>query len=328
MIPAELAGGMQSYLDFEKPVAELEAKIAELKSLSSTDKAVSIDEEVGRLSARADEALVDIYRKLTPWQKTQVARHPQRPHFSDYVKDLVTEWTPLAGDRKFGEDSAVQAGFGRINGQSVAILGQEKGSSTETRLKHNFGMARPEGYRKAVRIMDMADRFGIPVISFVDTAGAYPGIGAEERGQAEAIARSTEKSLELGVPNLAIIIGEGGSGGAIAIATANRVLMLENAVYAVASPEASAAILWKDAGKAQDAANNMKITAQDLLGFGVIDGIIAEPAGGAHRHPDAVIGNTRDAISAFFRDFPGNKGRLELREQRREKFLAIGTSLS
>ena len=259
---------------------------------------------------------------------SQVARHPQRPHFSDYMKHLVTEWTPLAGDRKFGEDSALLAGFGRINGQSVAILGQEKGSSTETRLKHNFGMARPEGYRKAVRVMDMADRFNIPVISFVDTAGAYPGIGAEERGQAEAIARSTEKCLELGVPNLAIIIGEGGSGGAIAIATANRVLMLENAVYAVASPEASASILWKDAARAPDAANNMKIAAQDLLSFGVIDGIIAEPAGGAHRHPEAVMTETRRHIADFLDNFPGNKGRLELREQRREKFLAIGSALS
>src|SRR6187402_3296830 len=265
---------MQSYLDFEKPVAELEGKIAELKAMAATDQAVSIDEEVNRLSARADEALVEIYRKLTPWQKTQVARHPQRPHFSDYVKALITEWTPLAGDRKYAEDPAVQAGFGRFNGTAIAVLGQEKGNTTETRLKHNFGMARPEGYRKAVRIMDMADRFNIPVIAFVDTAGAYPGIGAEERGQAEAIARCTEKCLELGVPNLAIIIGEGGSGGAIAIATANRVLMLENAIYAVASPEASASILWKDAARAMDAANNMKITAQDLLGFGVIDAII------------------------------------------------------
>ena len=318
---------MQTYLDFEKPVADLEGKIAELKSLSSTDQAVSIDEEVNRLSSRAEEALADIYKKLTPWQKTQVARHPQRPHFSDYVKTLLTEWTPLAGDRKFAEDAALQAGFGRFNGQSVAILGQEKGSSTETRLKHNFGMARPEGYRKAVRVMDMADRFNIPVISFVDTAGAYPGIGAEERGQAEAIARSTEKCLELGVPNLAIIIGEGGSGGAIAIATANRVLMMENAVYAVASPEASASILWKDAGKAPDAANNMKISAQDLLAFGVIDGIIAEPAGGAHRHPEAVMESTKSAISEFLASFSGNKGRLEIREQRREKFLAIGSSL-
>jgi len=318
---------MQSYLDFEKPVADLEGKIAELKSLASTDQAVSIDEEVNRLSSRADEALVDIYKRLTPWQKTQVARHPQRPHFSDYIKHLVSEWTPLAGDRKFAEDPAIQAGFGRISGQPVAILGQEKGSNTETRLKHNFGMARPEGYRKAVRIMDMADRFGIPVISFVDTSGAYPGIGAEERGQAEAIARSTEKSLEIGVPNLAIIIGEGGSGGAIAIATANRVLMMEHAVYSVISPEGGASILWRDAAKAQDAATNMKITSADLLGFGVIDGVIPEPAGGAHRHPLDVMASTREAIQGFLNDFSG-KGRLEVREHRREKFLAIGTALS
>jgi len=318
---------MQTYLDFEKPVAELESKIAELKSLSSTDEGLSIDDEVGRLSARAEEALADIYRKLTPWQKTQVARHPQRPHFSDYVANLITEWTPLAGDRKFGEDAALLAGFGRFDGQPVAILGQEKGSSTETRLKHNFGMAKPEGYRKAVRIMDMADRFSIPVISFVDTSGAYPGIDAEARGQAEAIARSTEKSLDLGVPNLAIIIGEGGSGGAIAIATANRVLMLEHAIYAVASPEASASILWKDAGKAQDAATSMKITAQDLFGFGVIDSIIPEPVGGAHRHPEAVMESTRGAIGEFLSNFAGNRGRLEIREHRREKFLAIGSAL-
>jgi acetyl-CoA carboxylase carboxyl transferase subunit alpha len=318
---------MQTYLDFEKPVAELEGKIAELKSLSATDHAVSIDEEVGRLQARAEEALADVYRKLTPWQKTQVARHPQRPHFSDYVKNLITEWTPLAGDRKFSEDPALQAGFGRFNGQPVAVIGTEKGSSTETRLKHNFGMARPEGYRKAVRIMDMADRFNIPVISLVDTAGAYPGIGAEERGQAEAIARSTEKSLDLGVPNLAIIIGEGGSGGAIAIATANRVLMLEHSIYSVISPEGGASILWKDAAKAQDAANNMKITAQDLLGFGVIDLIIGEPVGGAHRHPEAVMASTRSAIEDFLTSFSGNRGRLDIREHRREKFLAIGSNL-
>jgi len=318
---------MQSYLDFERPVQDLEGKIAELKALAAADQAVSIDEEVSRLSTRAEEALVDIYRKLTPWQKTQVARHPQRPHFSDYVAGLITDWVPLAGDRKFAEDGALQAGFGRFNGQSVAILGQEKGSSTETRLKHNFGMARPEGYRKAVRIMDMADRFNIPLISFVDTAGAYPGIGAEERGQAEAIARSTEKCLELGVPNLAIIIVEGGAGGAIAIATANRVLMLENAIYSAISPEAGASILWRDAAKAQDAANNMKIVANDLLGFGVIDGIIPEPPGGAHRHSAQVLNATRDAIARFLTDFEG-RGRLELREHRREKFLAIGTSLS
>ena len=318
---------MQSYLDFEKPVADLEGKIAELKSLSGEDRAVSIDDEVAALTSRADQALVDIYKKLTPWQKTQVARHPQRPHFSDYIAGLITEWTPLAGDRKYAEDPAVQAGFGRFNGVPVAVLGQEKGSTTETRLKYNFGMAYPEGYRKAVRIMDMADRFSIPVLSFVDTAGAYPGIDAEARGQAEAIARSTEKCLELGVPNLALIIGEGGSGGAIAIATANRVLMLEHSIYAVASPEPAAAILWKDAAKAQEAATNMKITAQDLLGFGIIDGIIPEPPGGAHRHPEAVMRETRKAIAQFFTDFGGDRPRLELREQRREKFLAIGSAL-
>jgi acetyl-CoA carboxylase carboxyl transferase subunit alpha len=317
---------MQSYLDFEKPVADLEGKIAELKAMAAADQAVSIDEEVNRLSSRADEALVEIYKKLTPWQKTQVARHPQRPHFSDYIGKLITEWTPLAGDRKYREDAALQAGFGRFNGQSVAILGQEKGSSTETRLKHNFGMASPEGYRKAVRIMEMADRFNIPVISFVDTAGAYPGIGAEERGQAEAIARSTEKCLELGVPNIAIIIGEGGSGGAIAIAVANRVLMLENAIYSVISPEAGASILFRDAARAQDMATAQKITAQDLLGFGVIDAIIPEPAGGAHRHHEAIMDATRTAIAGFLADFSG-KGRLETREHRREKFLAIGTAL-
>ena len=319
---------MQSYLDFEKPVADLEGKIAELKSLSGDDRAVSIDDEVNALTARADSALADIYKKLTPWQRTLVARHPQRPHFSDYVKSLITEWTPLAGDRKYGEDPAVQAGFGRFNGTPVAILGQEKGSDTQSRLAHNFGMANPEGYRKAVRIMDMADRFNIPVVSFVDTAGAFPGIEAEERGQAEAIARCTEKCLEIGVPNLAIIIGEGGSGGAIAIATANRVLMLENAVYSVISPEAGAAILWKDAARAQETANSMKITANDLLGFGVIDGIIPEPAGGAHRHPQAVMNATTEAINHFLRDFPGTRGKLEVREQRREKFMAIGSTLN
>ena len=317
---------MQSYLDFEKPVADLEGKIAELKAMAATDQAVSIDEEVNRLSSRADEALVEIYKRLTPWQKTQVARHPQRPHFSDYISKLITEWTPLAGDRKYREDAALQAGFGRFNGQSVAVLGQEKGNSTETRLKHNFGMASPEGYRKAVRIMEMADRFNIPLISFVDTAGAYPGIGAEERGQAEAIARSTEKCLELGVPNIAIVIGEGGSGGAIAIAVANRVLMLENSIYSVISPEAGASILFRDAAKAQDMATAQKITAQDLLGFGVIDAIIPEGTGGAHRHQDAVMASTRDAIAKFLGEFAG-KGRLETREHRREKFLAIGTAL-
>ncbi len=319
---------MQSYLDFEKPVAELEGKIAELKSLAQTDEAVSIGDEVKRLQQKADEALRDVYKKLSAWQKTQVARHPQRPHFASYLKSIVTEWVPLAGDRKFAEDPAVQAGFGRIDGVPVAILGQEKGHDTESRLKHSFGMARPEGYRKAVRIMEMADRFGLPVISFVDTAGAYPGIGAEERGQAEAIARSTEKCLEIGVPNLSIIIGEGGSGGAIAIAATNRVLMLEHAIYSVISPEAGASILFRDAGKAQEMAAAQKITAQDLLNLKVIDGIIEEPLGGAHRDPGKIIADTKAQIVKFLNDFDDDLGPLEIRELRREKFLAMGQSLN
>lgn len=318
---------MQTYLDFEKPVAELQGKIQELKSMGAADEAVEIDEEVGRLAARADEALTDIYRKLTPYQKVQVARHPQRPHFSDYATNLLTEFVPLAGDRKFSEDPAIQGGFARFMGQPVAILGQEKGSNTETRLKHNFGMARPEGYRKAVRIMEMAERFDIPVISFVDTAGAYPGIGAEERGQAEAIARSTDKCLELTVPNLAIVIGEGGSGGAIALATANRVLMLEHAIYSVISPEAGASILFRDAAKAPDMAAAQKITSADLLQFGVIDGIVGEPVGGAHRHHSEIMSATRVAIETFLADF-ANMSAEELRTQRADRFLAIGRSIT
>ena len=317
---------MRSYLDFEKPVAELDAKIDELRALAASGS--DIADEIARVEGKAGQALDELYSALTPWQKAQVARHPQRPHCVDYINALITEFTPLAGDRKFGEDEALMGGFGRFRGESVCVIGQEKGATTETRLKHNFGMARPEGYRKAVRIMDMADRFDIPLLSFVDTAGAYPGIGAEERGQAEAIARSTERCLELGVPNLAIIIGEGGSGGAIAIATANRVLMLENAIYSVISPEAGASILWRDAARAQDAANNMKITATDLMALGVVDGIIAEPPGGAHRHHEEVMASTSRAISQFLADFPGNRGRLEIREHRRDKFLAIGTNLS
>lgn len=318
---------MQTYLDFEKPVAELQGKIQELKSLATTDDAVAIDEEVGRLQIRAEEALTDIYKKLTPYQKVQVARHPQRPHFSHYAEALFTEFTPLAGDRAFAEDAAIQTGFARFRGQPVAILGQEKGSSTESRLKHNFGMANPEGYRKAIRIMDMADRFGLPVLSFVDTFGAYPGIGAEERGQAEAIARSTDKCLALGVPNLAIVIGEGGSGGAIAIATTNRVLMLEHAIYSVISPEAGASILFRDAGRAPDMAAAQKITAADLLAFNVIDGVIAEPVGGAHRHPDAVLKATGDEIAKFLADF-ANMAPDEVRRHRQDKFMQMGPPLT
>lgn len=318
---------MQSYLDFEKPVAELQGKVQELKALAESGEAGDIDEEVTRLEERAAEQLKDIYKRLTPWQKTQVARHPSRPRLSDYVSGLITEFTPLAGDRKFSEDAAIQAGFGRFKGQSVAVLGHEKGSTTETRLKHNFGMAHPEGYRKAIRIMEMADRFGIPVISFVDTAGAWPGIGAEERGQAEAIARSTDASLMLKVPNLAVVIGEGGSGGAIAIATANRVLMLQHSIYTVASPEAAASILWRDAAKAQDAANAMGVTADHLMEFGIIDGIIEEPVGGAHRHPARIIEATGKSISTFLSDFEGMPGE-DVREHRREKFLNMGLALA
>ncbi len=314
---------MLSYLDFEKPIAELEGKIAELKNISSEDEAVSTEEEVARLQAKAETALSEIYKKLTPMQKVQVARHPQRPHFSDYIKGLFDEFIPLAGDRQFGEDEAIVAGFARFEGKPVAIIGQEKGADTKSRLKHNFGMARPEGYRKAVRIMDMADRFDIPVIYLVDTSGAYPGVGAEERGQAEAIARSTEKCLDLSVPNLAIIIGEGGSGGAIAIASANRVLMLEHAIYSVISPEAGASILFRDAGRAKDMAIAQKITANDLAKFEVIDGIIKEPAGGAHRHSEEMIKSVGKEISKFLSDF-ANISKEEIRNQREEKFLKMG----
>jgi acetyl-CoA carboxylase carboxyl transferase subunit alpha len=318
---------MRSYLDFEKPVAELEAKVEELRALAETGDAIAIGEEIARLEAKASTALEGLYADLTPWQKTQVARHPQRPHCLDYVGALITEFIPFAGDRKFGDDEAIVGGFGRFRGQSVCVIGHEKGSSTEGRLKHNFGMARPEGYRKAVRIMEMADRFDIPVISFVDTPGAYPGIDAEERGQAEAIARSTDACLNLGVPNVAVIVGEGGSGGAIALATANRVLMLEHAVYSVISPEGAASILWRDTTKAQEAATNMKITAQDLIRFGVIDEIIPEPAGGAHRDPPAAVAATGEALAKALSELEG-LDRDTVRRQRRDKFLNIGRSIS
>ena len=318
---------MRSYLDFEKPVAELEAKLEELRALQTDENAVTIGEEISRLEAKAAEALNELYAELTPWQKTQVARHPERPHCLDYVAALITDFVPLAGDRKFGDDEAIVGGFGRFRGESLCVIGHEKGSSTESRLKHNFGMARPEGYRKAVRLMEMADRFGIPVLSLVDTAGAYPGIGAEERGQAEAIARSTDVCLGLSVPNVAIILGEGGSGGAIALATANRVLMLEHAIYSVISPEGAASILWRDTSKAQDAATGMKITASDMMGFGIIDRIITEPAGGAHRDPAAAIAAAGDAIGEAFEGLQG-LDRAAIRQQRREKFLAMGRTIA
>jgi acetyl-CoA carboxylase carboxyl transferase subunit alpha len=315
---------MRSYLDFEKPVAELDSKVDELRALAAAG--TDINEEIGRIEDKAAQALADLYVNLTPWQKTLVARHPQRPHFSDFIKGLVTEFTPLAGDRKFGEDEALVAGFGRFRGEAICVMGQEKGDSTDSRIKHNFGMARPEGYRKAVRLMEMAERFGIPVLSIVDSAGAYPGIGAEERGQAEAIARSTDACLSLGVPNVAIITGEGMSGGAIAITTANRVLMLEHAIYSVISPEAASSILWRDGTKAQEAANSMKITAQDMLRFGVIDTILREPVGGAHRDPAAMIATTGEAIEQAFIELR-NLDADAIRKQRRQKFLEIGRRL-
>ncbi|HEY5963559.1 MAG TPA: acetyl-CoA carboxylase carboxyltransferase subunit alpha [Xanthobacteraceae bacterium] len=318
---------MRSYLDFEKPVAELEAKVEELRAMQAAGTgAADIAEDIGRLEGKAAQALRDLYAELTPWQKTQVARHPQRPHCLDYIAALITDFVPFAGDRKFSEDPAIVGGFGRFRGESICVIGHEKGSTTESRLKHNFGMARPEGYRKAVRLMEMADRFAIPVLALVDTAGAYPGIDAEERGQAEAIARSTEACLKLGVPNVAVILGEGGSGGAVALATANKVLMLEHAIYSVISPEGAASILWRDTTKAQDAATNMKITAADLTAFGIIDAIVTEPAGGAHRDPAAAIAATGEAVANALAEFRG-ADRDSVRRQRRDKFLAIGRGL-
>ncbi|MEZ5775896.1 MAG: acetyl-CoA carboxylase carboxyltransferase subunit alpha [Hyphomicrobiaceae bacterium] len=314
---------MRTYLDFEKPVAELESKVQELRSLTQSQNGVAIGDEVAKLEQKARSALADIYTKLTPWQKTAVARHPERPHFSAYLKALFQDFTPLAGDRYFGEDLAIIGGPCWFRGRSVVVIGHEKGSDTETRVRHNFGMARPEGYRKAVRLMELADRFSLPVVTFVDTAGAYPGVDAEERGQAEAIARSTDCCLKLGVPMITVVIGEGGSGGAVAIATANRVLMLEHAIYTVASPEAAASILWRDSSKAIDAATNMKITAQDLERLGIIDGIIPEPVGGAHRDSEQAIEATGDRLEEALKAFDGMQ-REEIRRQRHEKFMQIG----
>ena len=313
---------MQTYLDFEKPIAELETRVRELRETASSSD-IDIDAEVSRLETKANKLLKDTYAKLTPWQKAQVARHPDRPHFKDYVAGLADDFLPLAGDRSFADDPAIVGGFARIDGRRVMLLGHEKGADTASRLRHNFGMAKPAGYRKAIRLMRLADRFGIPVVTLVDTPGAFPGVEAEERGQAEAIARSTLECLELGVPMVAVIVGEGGSGGAVAIATANRVLMLENAVYAVISPEGCASILWRTADKAAEAAEAMKITAADLQGLGVIDRVINEPLGGAHRDPDAAIGALKGALIEEL-DGCSNLGPDELRAQRRAKFLAIG----
>ena len=317
---------MHAFLDFEAPVAELEGKIAELRAMAQGDAKVSIADEVKSLEKKANKILADLYQALTPWQKAQVARHPERPHALNYIETLITDFVSLAGDRKFAEDEAVVGGLGRFEGQPVVVIGQEKGSDTASRLKHNFGMAKPEGYRKAVRLMEMANRFGLPVLTFVDTSGAYPGVDAEERGQAEAIARSTDCCLSLGVPMVSVIIGEGGSGGAIAIATANTVLMLEHSIYSVISPEGAASILWRDPARAKDAAVALKITAQDLKKFGVIDEIIPEPLGGAHRMPEQAMKATAEAIARTLRVYSGLSGDV-LRTQRREKFLNIGRGL-
>ncbi|MCP5411030.1 MAG: acetyl-CoA carboxylase carboxyltransferase subunit alpha [Alphaproteobacteria bacterium] len=314
------------YLDFERPIAELEGKIVELRQLAGEDPTMEIDADVERLTQRASQMVCDTYSHLSPWQKVQVARHPGRPHFLDYARRIFDDFTPLAGDRGFAEDRAVVAGLARFRGRPVAFIGQEKGNDTESRIRHNFGSAMPDGYRKAVRIFEMADRFGLPVLSFADTAGAYPGVSAEERGQAEAIARSIEAGLSLKAPFIATIIGEGMSGGAIAIAAASRVYMLEHSIYSVISPEGCASILWRSAEKAQDAATALKVTAQDLQSLKVIDAIIPEPVGGAHRDPNAAIDAAADQIAAGLKEMDGLSGE-ELLKQRRAKFLAMGRNL-
>ncbi len=313
---------MATYLDFEKPVAALQAKIDELRE-SAHDSGVDIDAEIGKLRQRSDKMLADIYARLTPWQKTQVARHPERPHFKHYVAGLFDEFVPLAGDRAFADDQAILGGFARMGDQRLMVIGHEKGDDTASRLRHNFGMGKPEGYRKAIRLMALADRFGLPVVTLVDTSGAFPGVQAEERGQAEAIARATEACLSLGVPMVACVVGEGGSGGAIALAAGNRVLMMEHAVYSVISPEGCASILWRTAEKASDAATAMQITAESLLDLKVIDRIVPEPMGGAHRSPDMAIASLRQAVSEELAALVPLKAKA-LRQQRADKFLAMG----
>jgi len=313
---------MQTYLEFEKPIAALDARIHELRE-TATAGDIDIDSEVAKLEAKSSKLLRETYAKLTPWQKTMVARHPERPHFKHYVAGLTEDFMPLAGDRAFADDPAIIGGLARIDGHRVMLIGHEKGDDTASRLKHNFGMAKPEGYRKAIRLMQLADRFGLPVVSLVDTSGAFPGVQAEERGQAEAIARSTEQCLALGVPLVAAVVGEGGSGGAVAIAAANRVLMFEHAVYSVISPEGCASILWRTADKASDAAEAMKVTAGDLQALGVIDRIIPEPLGGAQRSPAEAIANLKAAVVEEL-DGLAKLSRRQLVDQRRSKFLAIG----
>jgi acetyl-CoA carboxylase carboxyl transferase subunit alpha len=312
------------YLEFEKPLAEIEGKAGELRAMAAQNSEMDVEKEASALDRKAEAMLKDLYKDLTPWRKCQVARHPDRPHCKDYIEALFTEYTPLAGDRGFADDHAIMGGLARFNDQPVMVIGHEKGHDTKSRLERNFGMARPEGYRKAIRLMDLAHRFGLPVITLVDTPGAYPGKGAEERGQAEAIARSTEKCLQIGVPLIAVVIGEGGSGGAVAFASANRVAMLEHAIYSVITPEGCAAILWKDAEKMKEAAEALRLTAQDLLKLGVIDRIVKEPLGGAQRGRAETISAVGRAIEAMLKDLSAKKPEALIRD-RRQKFLDIGS---
>jgi acetyl-CoA carboxylase carboxyl transferase subunit alpha len=313
-----------NYLEFEKPLAEIEGKAEELRALARKNEAMDVEKEAAALDRKAAEMLKDLYKSLDPWRKCQVARHPDRPHCQDYIDTLLTEWTPLAGDRNFADDHAVMGGIGRLNDQPVVVIGHEKGNDTKTRIERNFGMARPEGYRKAIRLMDLAHRFGMPVVTLVDTPGAYPGKGAEERGQAEAIARSTQKCLEIGVPLVSVVIGEGGSGGAVAFATANRVIMLEHSVYSVISPEGCASILWKDAEKMREAAEALRLTAQDLKKLGVIDEIVKEPMGGAQRGREETISAVGRSVQDALKELSAKKP-AELVRERRQKFLDMGS---
>jgi len=316
---------MTHYLEFEKPLAEIEGKAEELRAMARQNEEMDVEDEAKALDTKAQELLSELYKSLTPWRKCQVARHPERPHCKDYIAALFTEFTPLAGDRNFADDHAVIGGLARFNDQPVVVIGHEKGHDTKSRIERNFGMARPEGYRKAIRLMEMADKFGLPVITLVDTPGAYPGKGAEERGQSEAIARSTEKCLQIGVPLLSVVIGEGGSGGAVAFATANRVAMLEHSVYSVISPEGCASILWKDAEKMREAAEALRLTAQDLEKLGVNDCVIEEPLGGAHRNHDATFEAVRTTLGALLNDLSGKDADALLKD-RRERFLSLGST--
>ena len=315
---------MTNYLEFERPLAEIEGKAEELRAMGRDNEDMDVASEAKALDKKASDMLGELYAKLTPWRKCQVARHPDRPHCKDYIKELFQEYTPLAGDRNFADDHSIMGGLARLDDRPVMVIGHEKGSDTKSRIARNFGMARPEGYRKAIRLMELANRFGLPVITLVDTPGAYPGKGAEERGQSEAIARSTEKCLDLGVPLISVVIGEGGSGGAVAFATASRVVMLEHSIYSVISPEGCASILWKDGGKMREAAEALRLTAQNLIELGVCDHIIPEPAGGAHRDKDAAIASVGSAIQAMLSEMDGQSA-VQIRNDRRTKYLALGS---